>query len=133
MTAFLDTNILIYLVDEDSEFYEWSHEQLATCKTSGPAIISDIVYAEFSAGMASKEEVDATVTLFALQRYSASDQALFKAGQAFKVYKDRGGSKTSKLLDFIIGATAEDAGAPLVTANRKDFAAYFPNLRLIHP
>jgi predicted nucleic acid-binding protein len=37
------------------------------------------------------------------------------------------------LPDFLIGAAAEVADAPLVTANAKDFRTYFPGVTLIQP
>ena len=43
MTAFLDTNILIYLLDPEAQFHTWSVEQLQSCKANGPAVVSDIV------------------------------------------------------------------------------------------
>ena len=133
MTAFLDTNILIYLLDPQAQFHTWSVEQLQSCKANGPAVVSDIVYCEFSVGMATQTDVDAAVSQFGLERLRASDAALFRAGQAFAEYQSRGGNKTNVLPDFLIGALAEVAGAPLVTANHKDFVGYFPNLQVISP
>jgi predicted nucleic acid-binding protein len=133
MTTFLDTNVLIYLLDPGAEFHTWSVQELQSCKASGPAVISDIVYCEFSFGMATQNDVDAVVSQFGLERLRADDAALFRAGQAFAQYKSRCGNKTNVLPDFLIGALAEVAGAPLVTANHKDFVGYFPNLKVISP
>jgi predicted nucleic acid-binding protein len=133
MTTFLDTNILICLLNEAESNHRWSVEGLERCKQVGPAIISDIVYCEFSVGMATKEDVDAAVTRFALERYPMNDAALFRAGKAYKQYRSRNGTKTNVLPDFIIGAIAEVTGSPLMTANTKDFVKYFPNIVLISP
>jgi predicted nucleic acid-binding protein len=35
--------------------------------------------------------------------------------------------------DFFIGAAAEVASSPLVTANASDFVTYFPTLKIIEP
>ena len=48
---------------------------------------------------------------------------------AYKDYLRRGGNKTNVLPDFLIGAIAEVAEAPLITANQKDFLGYFPSFR----
>jgi len=133
MTTFLDTNILVCLLRQQEQFHSWSVAQLQICKVNGPAIISDIVYCEFSVTMPNQADVDAVVSQFGLDRLRGSDAALFRAGKAFKLYRSRGGPKTNVLPDFLIGAIAEVAGAPLITTNRKDFINYFPQLQVISP
>jgi predicted nucleic acid-binding protein len=133
MTTFVDTNVLIAFLKPDEPFHAWSVEKLRACKENGPAIISDIVYCELSVGMKSLAEVDATISQLALERVRGTDAALFRAGKAFKQHRDARGLNTTVLPDFIIGAIAAVAGAPLLTANPKDFVRHFPELRLITP
>jgi predicted nucleic acid-binding protein len=134
MSTFLDTNILIYLLDQRDRLHVWTEQQLEKCKIAGPAIISDIVYCEFSVGMANQAAVDAAVSRLGLERIRGSDAALFRASQAFKCYRTQHkGQKTNVLPDFIIGAIAEVVGAPLVTNNSTDFVKYFPKIKLISP
>jgi predicted nucleic acid-binding protein len=114
MTTFLDTNILIYLLDQNAPLHAWSETQLQQCKAAGPAIISDMVYCEFSVGMANQAAVDAAVSQLGLERMRGSDAALVRAGVAFKQYRTQNsGPKTNVLRDFIIGAIAQVADAPL--------------------
>jgi predicted nucleic acid-binding protein len=97
-------------------------------------VITDIVYCEFSVGMTNQAEVDAAISTLALERYPGNDTMLFRAGKAFQQYrKKHKGPKTNVLPDFLIGAAAEVADAPLVTANAKDFRTYFPGVTLIQP
>ncbi len=133
MTTFLDTNIMIYLLDEQAEYHVWSTEQLALCKTNGPAIVSDIVYCEMAVGMASKAEVDEAIERFALERISSTDEVLYRAAVAFRKYKDNGGPKIIVLPDFLVGAVADVSGASLMTVNGGDFTHYFPDLEVISP
>ena len=133
MTTFPDTNILVYLLDEGAELHEWAIAQLEVRLEVGPAVISDVVYCEFSVAMDPVEETDAAIAQLALERVRGSREALFQAGKAFKAYKANNGPKNQVLPDFIIGATAAAAGAPLMTANPGDFAGYFPGLQLISP
>jgi predicted nucleic acid-binding protein len=84
--------------------------------------------------MSSKGEVDSAISEFGLERLRANDTVLFRAGAAYKVYRSRQGAvKTNVLPDFLIGALAEVLDIPLITANPKDFAGYFPSVRLITP
>lgn len=84
--------------------------------------------------MASKEATDEALESLALERLPCTDESFFRAGRAYKKYKDEhGGPKLNVLPDFLIGAQAETAQAPLITANGKDFLSYFSNLVLVCP
>ena len=56
----------------------------------------------------------------------------FIASQALVSYKRRGGSKTSPMPDFYIGAHALVARLPLITRDATRYA-YFPELQLVAP
>jgi predicted nucleic acid-binding protein len=134
MTTFVDTAIVIYLMDEKSEFHEWSMEVFNNAKKEGPVIIPDIAYCELSIGLPSKEAADKVISELALERFPCSDQSLFNAGRAFKKYKgEHAGPKHNVLPDFLIGAQAECEKSPLLTNNEQDFVGYFPNIVLICP
>jgi hypothetical protein len=62
-----------------------------------------------------------------------TDDALFRAAEAFRQYKENGGQKKRVMPDFMIGAAADIANAPLLTANAGDFDGFFPALQLIAP
>lgn len=134
MTTFVDTNVVIYLLEPSSEFHDWSLEEVAKAKENGPVILPDIVYAELSIGLDSKEATDEALAGLAFERLPCSDASLFRAGRAFLKYRDDNkGTKTNVLPDFLIGAQAEVMGAPLLTANRGDFLKYFSEINLICP
>jgi predicted nucleic acid-binding protein len=133
MTTFIDTCIIIAILNDQEPHHSWSVRQFTDRKLLGPALISDIVYSELSAGMATKEHVDETISQLALERIQNDDVTLFRAGVAYKVYKSRGSTKSNVLPDFLIGAIAEVNDIPLMTANSKDFKKYFPKLNLISP
>jgi predicted nucleic acid-binding protein len=134
MTTFVDTNVLIYLLDPQSDYHQWSLDQVNKAKANGPVIIPDIAYCEFSIGMPSKAATDEAIDSLALERLPCSDESFFRAGRAYKKYRDEnGGTKGNVLPDFLIGAQAEAAQAPLLTANRRDFLNYFTKLNLVSP
>lgn len=134
MTTFLDTNVLLAALNDQEPHHEWAVEQIETSKAKGPTIVSNVVYCEFSVGMATKDDVDAAIDELGLERLAEDDEVLFRAGKAFKKYREQhGGQKVNVLADFLIGAMAEVSGGTLVTANGKDFVGYFPNLGLVTP
>lgn len=135
MTTFIDTNVLFAILNDQEPHHEWAKAEIATCKTRGPVLVCDVVYAEFSIGMATVADVNATIERLDLERYQWDDQCLFDAGKAFKAYRDanRGKPKDRVLPDFLIGALAATKGVPLMTANVKDFATHFPGITFITP
>jgi predicted nucleic acid-binding protein len=134
MTTFLDTNVLIDLLNPEAEKHQWCFEQVTKARELGPIVISDIVYCELSVGLDSKEATDQAIADLALDRLPCSDISLFDAGRAYKKYKqEHGGPKLGVLPDFLIGAQANAENAPLLTSNQSDFLSYFPNMKIIHP
>jgi predicted nucleic acid-binding protein len=134
MTTFVDTSVLFDLVDEETEHTPWSVEQIGAAKAAGPVYVSDIVYSEFSYGMADVSEVDEAISSLALARCGYSNAALFQAAKAFRQYRENtDGNKTNVLPDFLIGALAEVEGHPLLTRDPNRVRTYFPNVQLICP
>lgn len=133
MTTFVDTNIIVYLLDSASPFHSWAKAATAQRRAAGPLVICDIVYSELSVAMKSVAETDEVVRSLAIERYRFSNPVLFRAGRAFAEYRGRGGTKSNVLSDFLIGAQAEIEGAPLMTNNARQFTSYFPKIVLIKP
>jgi predicted nucleic acid-binding protein len=59
--------------------------------------------------------------------------AAFLAGQAFKVYRQAQGNKTSPMPDFYIGAHALVGHLRLLTRDAARYRSYFPNLAVVAP
>jgi len=134
MATFLDTTALIDSTSAASPRHDWCIEALDQARLEGPLLITDVVFSEFSVGMESLEATNEAVALLALERYAFSDEALFRAGRAYRQYRiEHGGIKSNVLPDFLIGAQAEVSGAPLISANPGDFLTYFPELQVISP
>lgn len=131
MTTFIDTNVIVYLLTEDSPFHAWAKEAVATADP--PIIASDIVYSELSIGMAGIAETDAAISDLAIERLPFSNDALFLTGRAYKKHCENGGSKSNVLSDFLIGAQAQSEDAPLLTNDIKNYKSYFPAVVLIKP
>ena len=60
-------------------------------------------------------------------------EAAIPAAQAYSKYRKRGGTKTSVLPDFLIGAHAEVEGLKILTRDTARFRTYFPKVSLISP
>ena len=128
----VDSNIFLDIVTHDPVWKEWSLESLAENFPRGLAI-NPLIFAEVAANFASPSEAEERLTP---QRYAwlpLPYEAGFRAGQAFKEYRKRGGQKRSPLPDFYIGAHASVAGLSILTRDPKRYRTYFPTVDLIHP
>ncbi len=134
MTTIVDTNVVIAALDGGHANHQWSVDRLVERKLVGPNIVPDIVYSELAYAIESRTDVDAALRSLGLERLPNSDDSLFRAGIAFKKYKDENkGPKTGLMPDFLIGALAECEEASLLTANARDYAGYFPAVAVISP
>jgi predicted nucleic acid-binding protein len=134
MTTFVDTNVFIELLREDSDFHAWAKDTIAERRGEGPLVICDVVFSELSVGLETLEKTNLAIEQFAVERLNFSDEVLVRAGAAFKRYRDiNKGPKINVLPDFFIGAQAAVEDAPLITINDADFRSYFPSLKLIKP
>ena len=67
------------------------------------------------------------------RRDSLPYEAALLAGKCFRAYRRRGGTRTSPLPDFYIGAHAAVCGYRLLTRAAARYQSYFPSVELIAP
>lgn len=131
--TFVDTNILLDLATDDSEWFEWSLKAIETAAASGPLFINAVIYAELSVRYEQVREVDDFVALAGVELLDMPREAAFLAAKAFVRYRAAGGTKTGVLSDFLIGAHASVLDVPMLTRDTARFRTYFPKLHLIVP
>ncbi len=129
----VDSNVLLDVVTEDDEWFEWSAERLAEAASAGAIVINPIIYAEVSAGFHRIEELDDALPPTYYRRHALPWAAAFLAGQCFVKYRRRGGQRRSPMPDFYIGAHAAIAGLTLLTRDAGRYRDYFPTLRVVAP
>lgn len=131
--ALVDSNVLLDVFENDTQWFEWSVTQLDCYARSHRLFINPVIYAEISIGFEKIEEVDAAVTKAGLKVSPIPRPALFRAGKAFLQYRHNQRTKRSPLPDFFIGAHALVSGAVLITRDATRYRSYFPGLNLIAP
>ncbi len=130
---FVDTCVLIDVVDADPHWSDWSAAQLDLWAARGPLIINDIVYAELSVGFPTIDALDAVVDRVRLDFRRMPRDALFLAASAWQRYRRRGGTRHGVLADFFIGAHAAVLDVPLMTRDVRRYRTEFRALRLVTP
>ncbi len=128
----VDSNIILDILTEDPNWYDWSASTLETLAEDHKLIINDIIYSEISISFRYIEELEETLTDNLIIQ-PIPKEALFLAGKVFVKYKNAGGMKQSTLPDFFIGAHASILGIPLLTRDKKGYKNNFPNLEIICP
>lgn len=133
MEILVDSNIILDIVTEDPEWFQWSSETFAYYADSNILVINPIIYAEVSIGFERIEEVEEVLSFTNFRRAQLPWEAAFLAGKCFLKYRKRGGRKRSPLPDFFIGAHATIMGMSLMTRDVPRYRTYFPKLSLISP
>jgi predicted nucleic acid-binding protein len=129
----VDSCVVIDVLENDRKWADWSQSQLEIWSARGPLVINPVIYAELAAYAKSKESLEAEIAAADLLMREMPRDALFLAGRAHAAYRSRGGLRAGVLADFMVGAHAAIAGCPLLTRDRRRYAAYFPTLSLVTP
>lgn len=133
MEVMIDSNVILDIVTEDPNWFNWSSETLAFYADTHTLIINPIIYSEVSIGYQKMEDVDTVLPPSYFRRMPIPWEAAFYAGKSFLQYRKRGGTKRIPLPDFFIGAHADFLDIELITRDTARFRTYFPELRLITP
>lgn len=133
MAFMFDSNVLLDIVTADATWLAWSVDQFRRAAKTGPVLINPIIYTELAPAFDSQPALDHWLQPQHFRRLPLPYDAGFRASRAFLEYRVRGGTKSSPLPDFYIGAHAESAGFTLVTRDENRYQTYFPDLKLIAP
>lgn len=129
----VDSCILIDVLANDPHWADWSLERLDRLGAQGPLVINPIILAEVSPRFECADDLEAALAGLPLVREALPWDAAFLAGQAFKVYRQALGAKTSPMPDFYIGAHALVGNLRLLTRDAARYRSYFPRLTLVAP
>jgi predicted nucleic acid-binding protein len=129
----VDTNVILDVAGPPSSWQPWSEDALQRAGDEGELVINQIVYSELVAGYASMEDLDEAVAAGRFRREGVPFEAAYLAGEAFLLYRRRGGGRTMPLPDFFIGAHAAIRGYRLLTRDRGYYRSYFPSLAVVSP
>jgi len=135
MATFLDSNILIALVNRLEFHHRWCHKEVQRCLAHNPpAVVSDIVFCEASVGMKTLQDMHDLIRQWGFERLRMTDEALFLPGRAFKTYREKNkGEKTGVLPDFFVGAFASAEKEDLMSIDVRKYKTYFPEVTLVTP
>ena len=129
----VDTNVLLDIFTDDATWRSWSERAIRDALLTGVVGINPIVYAETSLAFADTDALDSHLDTLMLAWLALPYGAAFRAGRAFLRYRRAGGTRSSPLPDFYIGAHAETEGLTLLTRDVGRYRSCFPSLNLVTP
>ncbi len=129
----VDSDVIFDLLDNDPQWCAWSGAQFQRCAQLDRMAVNAIVYAEISPRYRSEAKVDEVLKELKVDFADIPRSAAFLAGKAHFLYRQRGGTKTSVLADFLIGAHATVLGCSILTRDTRRYTTYFPTVPLIAP
>jgi predicted nucleic acid-binding protein len=132
---FVDSNVLIDVMEIDPVWEEWSSNCLAESGKTDYLIINEIVIAEAAPRTSSLDVFRASLDIMSITIESLSAEAAYLGGSTFQNYrKRRAGDATKTILaDFLIGGHAQFLGATILTRDPRFYRSYFPSVPLITP
>lgn len=128
----VDTNVFVDVIHRDPIWLDWSLRELSKAKQN-TILTNFVVYAELHTHDTAGPHIDAFLDKLGVQVMDLSRPAAQLAAQAFKAYRQRGGTKTGVLPDFFIGAHAQADRYKLLTRDAGRYKTYFPKIKLICP
>ena len=131
MLTAVDTNVLFDIFLDDPQFVESSLERLEQCLLAGPVVACEVVWAEVSAAFANEKQAKQAMAQLRVEFSPMSIAQATLAGQSWRAYRERGGTRTRITSDFLIGANAALAADVLLTRDGGFAALGISGLELI--
>ena len=129
----VDTNVLLDIFTDDPRWRPWSERAVGNALVIGTVAVNPIIYAETSLAFADANSLDRHLNDLLIVRQQLPYGAAFRAGRAFLRYRRAGGTRSSPLPDFYIGAHAEADNLTLLTRGAGRYRSYFPSVKLVTP
>ena len=132
MPILVDSNVILDVVNQDPAWGEWSASALEQ-HAEGGFLANAMIYAELCCNADSPEEVDILLAGLEVRLSEIPREALFLAAKAHLAYRRRGGTRSTGLPDFFIGAHAQVLEIAILTRDPGRYKTYFPAVSLICP
>lgn len=131
----VDSCVLIDVFNKDPRWSNWSGRHLKRATLGEYLFVNPIVIGEVSWAVEDFRTFHLTLVGLLIGIQPLEAQMGHAAGVAYQAYLRRrdGASPKTPLPDFFIGAHAQQAGAAILTRDKKRFRTYFPDVPLITP
>ncbi|MGH9353476.1 MAG: type II toxin-antitoxin system VapC family toxin [Terriglobia bacterium] len=133
MITAVDTNILLDLFGPDNVFGPDSANAVRTVLAEGTLVACEVVWAEVAGTFPSAAATEHSLSRLGLGFSAIAAATAIEAGRAWKTYRQRSGSRSRVVADFLIGAHASCQADRLLTRDRGFYRSYFKHLAILDP
>lgn len=133
MITAIDTSVLLDVFTADPTFGARSKSALRRCIREGRTVACEVVFAEVACAFATGAEARRAMQDLGVDFEPLGLEAAVLAGEAFRTYRARGGSRERVIADFLIGAHAQERSHRLLTRDRGFHRRYFAALTVLDP
>jgi predicted nucleic acid-binding protein len=133
MITAVDSSVLLDVFKPDPTFGPRSKSALRRCIAEGRVIACEVVVAEVTCAFPTKQKAREAMDHLGLEFEPIGLDAALRAGEAFRAYRARGGSRERVIADFLIGAHAAEQADRLLTRDRGFHRTYFSEVDVVDP
>jgi predicted nucleic acid-binding protein len=129
----VDSSVVLDVFSGDPEFGAASKAALEAALETGTLVACPVVWAELRAHFGDQKAFAQAVQAAQIH-FDPFDQACSElAGDAWRTYRRRGGTRTQLVPDFLVGAHARLRAERLLSRDRGFLRSYFKDLALVDP
>lgn len=121
------------VLHEEPVFGGPSLRALLDCIRDGQLVVCEVVLAELSAAFKPQSLLDDRLQTLGIAYLPMTKEAACLAGLQWRAYRDRGGSRTRLIADFMIAVHAKAQCDQLLTRDRGFYRECFGDLRILNP
>ena len=133
MRSAVDSSVLIDVFSASRSHLKLSRRALERALSEGSVVACDVVWAEVRAHFASESSFAEAMAAAGVEFDPCDAQCSAAAGEAWREYRRRGGTRTKLLPDFLVAAHAMARAERLVTRDRGFARRYFRGLTVLDP
>jgi predicted nucleic acid-binding protein len=128
-----DSSVLIDLFSQQGPDSLAAAEAIRRALHAGPVVLCEVALAELCTSLKGGAEVMDTLDEIGIAYSAMETKAALRAGEMQRRYRQRGGTRSRTVADFLIGAHAMMQCDGLVTRDAGFYRDYFKGLKVIDP